>query len=211
LNTLRISNYHCAAMGALVVAIVGGGCGGEPIDPEYRVPESLESDREELRQLKSIPHVPALASWTSNRVPFHVESRIPSLSQFPCTQCHEKPLPAAAATQVEERTMHLDIEMQHAESGIMQCTTCHNAEQPDTLQFGGDKPVGMDHAYQLCNACHFQQARDWAGGAHGKRLAGWRGKRVVMNCTGCHDPHHPAFDVRWPAATPSIPRKADTR
>jgi hypothetical protein len=34
---------------------------------------------------------------------------------------------------------------------------------------------------------------------------------VIMNCTGCHDPHQPGFDVRWPAATPSIPRKADTR
>ena len=50
----------------------------------------------------------------------------------------------------------------------------------------------LDESYRLCAQCHFAQADAWAGGGHGKRLDGWQGRRVVMACTDCHDPHAPA-------------------
>ena len=32
----------------------------------------------------------------------------------------------------------------------------------------------------------------------GKRVGYWAGKRVVENCTSCHNPHSPRFKSRWP-------------
>ena len=39
---------------------------------------------------------------------------------------------------------------------------------------------------------------DWAGGAHGKRLAGWAPPRVSKTCVECHNPHQPQWDKRAP-------------
>ena len=106
------------------------------------------------------------------------------------------------------REAHPGLMLAHAPAENMDCRTCHDPDNLDQLRLGNDEPVSFDHAYLVCASCHFEQARDWAGGAHGKRLAGWRGERVVSNCTSCHDPHRPGFEQRWPAKTPRIPRKA---
>ena len=63
-----------------------------------------------------------------------------------------------------------------------------------------------DEGTLLCSQCHYAQGEDWAAGAHGKRLVGWRGPRVVMSCTGCHDPHDPTFGTQIPSPGPRIPR-----
>jgi hypothetical protein len=102
--------------------------------------------------------------------------------------------------------MHVDIRLQHAGTEVMDCATCHALESLDLVRLPKGQPVGMMHSYRMCAACHFQQARDWAGGAHGKRISNWDEERVVMNCTECHDPHHPAVAAGWPAMTPRIPR-----
>ena len=47
----------------------------------------------------------------------------------------------------------------------------------------------------LCSQCHVKQARDWAFGAHGKRVGSWQGERQVYNCTVCHYQHHPAIEA----------------
>ena len=46
----------------------------------------------------------------------------------------------------------------------------------------------------------------WAGGAHGKRLDGWQGRRVLMGCADCHDPHRPALETRIPFRAPQLQR-----
>ncbi|MGB5884125.1 MAG: hypothetical protein WBG28_08515, partial [Desulfobulbales bacterium] len=66
------------------------------------------------------------------------------------------------------------------------------------------KQIDFDHSYLLCGQCHFRPKRDWLGGAHGKRVTYWAGKRVVMNCTSCHNPHSPAFKTKMPE-TYSLP------
>ena len=53
--------------------------------------------------------------------------------------------------------------------------------------------------------CHFTETDAWAAGGHGKRLDGWRGRRVVMGCADCHDPHDPAPRPRTPFAGPHLP------
>ena len=193
----------------LLVCMIAAGCGNRDGTRVAAPPVSLETDEDELRELKSIPHVPAQGARATNRTPFFVEARANNLTQFPCTRCHEEPFAESLPPEIQRRTMHLDIVSNHAPGEIMNCITCHNPDDMDTLRLGNADPVAMDHAYRLCSVCHFEQARDWAGGAHGKRLAGWLGKRVIMNCASCHDPHEPQFDIRWPAATPRIPRKVE--
>jgi hypothetical protein len=58
----------------------------------------------------------------------------------------------------------------------------------------------------LCAQCHFSQAAAWAGGGHGKRLDGWQGRRVVMGCADCHDPHKPGLEPRVPFRAPQLQR-----
>jgi hypothetical protein len=69
----------------------------------------------------------------------------------------------------------------------------------------------MDESYQLCAECHFREVEAWAAGAHGKRLDGWQGRRVVMACADCHDPHGPAVPVLVPFRAPHLerPRRAN--
>jgi hypothetical protein len=65
--------------------------------------------------------------------------------------------------------------------------------------------VSMDQVHLLCAQCHYPEVDSWANGAHGKRLVGWRGRRVVMACTDCHSPHQPATELRTPYPGPVLP------
>lgn len=168
---------------------------------------SLETDDTTLRTLKTIPHVPVEGIAGPNDSAFFVKSRQHELPPASCSACHADmpPTSAASLAPVERRTMHLDVTLNHASADSMDCQTCHDAAGPAALQMLNGRRVSFDHAYQLCAQCHFQQVRDWAGGAHGKRLAGWRGRRVVNNCADCHDPHAPAIEARLPDPGPRFP------
>jgi formate-dependent nitrite reductase cytochrome c552 subunit len=101
--------------------------------------------------------------------------------------------------------MHTDIVLKHAQGSTMDCRSCHDEKDARQLKLMDGTPVSFDAAYRVCAQCHFQQHRDWANGAHGKRLNQWQGERVVLSCTGCHNPHSPAFDKRFPKARPTLP------
>lgn len=145
----------------------------------------------------------ALATIASEPVrgSFEVQLRTPALKQFPCTSCHEGR--TAKGTRTED--IHHDIQPVHpAETGAV-CTNCHIASDVSRLVLGSGETATLDQAYRLCAQCHFSQADAWVGGGHGKRVVAWQGRRVVMNCTGCHDPHQPAFGKRIPLRGPTIP------
>lgn len=126
---------------------------------------------------------------------FSVAMRTPHIGKFPCSTCHQSE-PTGA-------TMHVDIVLKHAET--MNCNTCHQ-DSRDSLRLLDGSQVGFDRADKLCSQCHFQQGKDWAGGAHGKRVSGWNQAREILSCTACHDPHQPGFDQRFPHTFPRIPR-----
>jgi hypothetical protein len=84
------------------------------------------------------------------------------------------------------------------------CSTCHARDNVERLALKSGERPPLDHAYRLCAQCHFSQLRAWAGGGHGKRLDGWQGRRVVMGCTDCHDPHKPAVEPRIPFRAPRL-------
>lgn len=139
--------------------------------------------------------------------PFAVAARTPSIERYPCATCHDRPLAALRAETAGGRRAHWELTLAHAPADVMQCQTCHTPTDMDRLHLLGGKPVAFDHSYQVCAQCHATQAEAWAGGAHGKRLGGWAPPRVVNNCTGCHNPHDPAFKPRWPARATRLARE----
>ncbi len=178
-------------------------CGGAANEASVP-PVSLEVNPLELRQLKDVDALAVEAFSGPGGIAFEVHRRSGKIGQYPCSSCHTQTLPIEDTPPADRRWTHQNIRPQHPAQG--RCTTCHNYDDLNALILEDGSSVGLDHAYQLCARCHFQQAADWAGGAHGKRLGGWAGRRVVMNCTDCHDPHAPAFAPRMPLRGPQVPR-----
>lgn len=136
---------------------------------------------------------------------FQVVTRIDELTQHPCSQCHEGGEIQGGSGVMPDRA-HWNVETPHGEADLT-CTACHPADDPGGLSDLAGRPVSFDQAHQLCGTCHFEQVRDWIGGAHGKRMEAWAGPRVVQSCTGCHDPHDPGFPVRMPSITTPPPEE----
>jgi len=127
---------------------------------------------------------------------FWTETRKDKVERFKCSQCHNNE--EVKITRAAE-IAHGDIVLVHGgQEKPLSCFTCHNKDARDFLLTEESVAVDMDHSYQLCDRCHFREKKDWVGGAHGKRVSYWAGKRVVKNCTSCHDPHSPRFEKRWP-------------
>ncbi|HSJ23117.1 MAG TPA: hypothetical protein VK929_00435 [Longimicrobiales bacterium] len=123
--------------------------------------------------------------------------------QYPCTACH-----LGRALDLQEERMagaHADLQVTHPRETGAACRTCHSADNVELLALRSGEQTTLDHAYRICAQCHFSQADAWAAGIHGKRLDGWQGRRVVMGCTDCHDPHAPALHVRLPFRPPALP------
>lgn len=127
---------------------------------------------------------------------FHAETRKDKIERFQCSRCHNhKEVMGERSAEIA----HGDIALVHGgKEKPLSCFTCHKKDERDFLVTENGIKVDMDHSYQLCGKCHFRQEKDWVGGAHGKRVSFWAGKRVVKNCTSCHDPHSPLFQKQWP-------------
>lgn len=132
----------------------------------------------------------------------------PDLVQWPCTSCHLGRTVTMTATRIPDA--HQNIQPRHPELLRSACSTCHSPDAVDMLALRNGERVGLDQSYRICSQCHFAQANAWAGGGHGKRLDGWQGRRVVMGCTDCHDPHRPQTVPRIPFRPPTIERVRTT-
>ena len=131
----------------------------------------------------------------SNKQTF-VLTRKPHLESFPCTNCHgEVPKKLTDGSQ----DAHWNISLNHAGENVMNCNSCHDLKKPDNLISLTGSAIDFNHSYQLCAQCHSSQAKDWLGGAHGKRVMGWINPRTINNCMSCHNPHQPQIESRWPA------------
>jgi hypothetical protein len=130
--------------------------------------------------------------------------RKPDLGQYPCASCHQGTGFAPGIDRVADA--HQNIQPSHPRETGATCVTCHAPENSAQLALMSGERATLDHAYRLCAQCHSPQTEAWANGAHGKRLDGWQGRRVVMGCADCHDPHHPALEKRIPFNPPRIAR-----
>jgi hypothetical protein len=133
-----------------------------------------------------------------------LRTRAADLGQFPCTSCHLGRRMVLADDRVKDA--HQNIEVVHPEQTGRLCSTCHAPDNVELLALKSGERATLDHTYRLCAQCHFSQAEAWAGGAHGKRLDGWQGQRVLTGCADCHDPHKPAIEMRTPFRAPQIER-----
>ena len=193
---------HCIEWGITFVVVIAAIGGWEAHSGQGGVEQTIRSA---VQPLASGGRQPAGVQLTGAVVPvdtpyaekvFWTETRTDKISRFKCSQCHndETVTETNAAA-----TAHGTIQLVHG-SGEKQlsCYTCHNRRERDFLNAETVEKLEMNHSYALCGQCHFRQKKDWAGGAHGKRVANWAGDRVVKNCTACHNPHAPRFEKRWP-------------
>jgi hypothetical protein len=186
----------------LAVALSTLGCHGPAEPPSVR---HLTERAQAPNANAGLSSEPALAgaarvevSGYPDRPRFFVLARKPEIRTYPCATCHTEPLAAMHGGGAHKRA-HWDITLQHAPATVMACVTCHASADLDSLRTLQGVKVTFDHSYQVCAQCHARQASDWAGGAHGKRAGGWAPPRVVTGCPACHDPHQPAWEMRWPA------------
>ena len=131
---------------------------------------------------------------------FSIKPRIPELTYYPCTQCHQFMTPNPEIREL--RSPHPAI-LNHGDERIW-CLTCHKIDDRDKLTNLLGEDIDFDEAPTLCASCHMQRHRDWAFGGHGKRVANWQGEREVWSCPECHDPHEPAIKLRPPKPAPPL-------
>jgi hypothetical protein len=135
-------------------------------------------------------------------LPIALRNRAAAISQYPCTSCHQGRKVMMANERIADA--HHNIQPVHPEQLGAVCSTCHSPDNVEMLTLKSGERATLDESYRLCAQCHFKQAEEWAGGAHGKRLDGWQGRRVVMACADCHDPHKPAIQARIPFRAPQL-------
>jgi hypothetical protein len=137
---------------------------------------------------------------------FEIAIRAVDVTATACGSCH------VGATILDRERVgdaHQNVQPVHPAETAAACSSCHDARNVERLVLRSGATATADEAYRLCAQCHFGQVEAWAGGAHGKRLDGWRGRRVVMACTDCHDPHKPAIGKRIPFPGPRLPGQHD--
>ena len=133
---------------------------------------------------------------------FSVIPSVKDTEMHPCGNCHRwvesDPTPRPL------RAPHDNFVLNHGLHGRGQfwCFTCHDLSGDGGLKTLEGQAVSFDEAYVLCSQCHVDKARDWAYGAHGKRVGNWQGERIVYNCTACHYQHSPALPYRDAMAGP---------
>jgi hypothetical protein len=226
--------YACSPGAAASTGDAPGAQHGEDASREAGVVTARDSalDAREPGALRGVHAAPVVGRMGPGGRPFEVALRTPGtgahmrpfgrtalpvalradaadLSQYPCTTCHM----GRRTVLRDERTQdaHANLVVSHPRETGATCITCHSSDDVEHLALRTGEPVTLDHAYRVCAQCHFGQAEGWAAGAHGKRLDGWQGRRVVMGCTDCHDPHAPSLRQRLPFRPPTLHRPGITR
>jgi hypothetical protein len=122
---------------------------------------------------------------------------------FPCSQCHNKDMPANR-TRRTLSDMHTEIELKH-DAEHRWCLDCHDADNRDQLHLASGDPVTFEESYRLCGQCHGEKYRDWRAGVHGRRVGQWNGAKRYLLCVHCHSPHQPRFKPMAPQPAPQRP------
>ena len=180
-------------LGLLGLAL--SGCSKEP-EPTFSAP-LLQQEPERLGLIVAHDAQPVLVDGFSQ---VYVQGGIERKN---CSRCHQAGQePYRDESLAPGQDAHWDVELHHA--GDMDCFSCHRKENPEMLVSVLNKNATLDTAYLHCGSCHEQQFESWLGGAHGKRVTGWNGVRIIKNCTACHDPHAPSRETVIPVAQPTI-------
>ena len=142
----------------------------------------------------------ALAAVANPPATGAVRSRVPVLEDngyFPCTSCHDDDDPEVDTSRRALEAEHTELKVTHGQ-GRLWCFDCHDANKRDRLHTLDGNLVDIGDPTPLCAQCHAAVARDVAGGAHGKRVNGWKGPAEILACTACHRAHAPKTTPRPP-------------
>jgi len=198
MKTRALRNHFFWILAAFVFIFSGwkGHAGQGAVVQTIKKATAPFNDEERVDPVLPLPRDTVLVKAKYQGGRFWTETRKDKIERFKCSQCHNnKDVKVARAAKMA----HGDIVLVHGgKQKPLYCFTCHKQDELDFLVTEKGLKVDMDHSYQMCGHCHFRQKKDWVGGAHGKRVSYWAGKRVVKNCTSCHDPHAPHFEKRWP-------------
>lgn len=127
-----------------------------------------------------------------------------------CAACH----PAAEEVDLEwddsDRLIipaaHAQPPMRHGRFGRNNdCFNCHIPDKLDHLRTRQGQEFELKDSTLLCASCHGPAYREWEMGIHGRRSGYWlagKGESKRLDCTGCHDPHSPAFPAMKPGPHP---------
>jgi formate-dependent nitrite reductase cytochrome c552 subunit len=127
-----------------------------------------------------------------------------------CSTCHSTTTPnRQLRSSAELDQFHQGLTFNH---GTLNCLSCHNESNYDTLRLADGSDIEFQNVMQLCAQCHGPQARDYRNGSHGGMNGFWdltKGPRTRNNCVNCHNPHAPQYPVVMPVFQP-VPPKAAT-
>jgi hypothetical protein len=122
--------------------------------------------------------------------------RARAIGQYPCTSCHLGRKVVMAEKRIADA--HQNVQPVHPKQTGALCSSCHAADNVESLALETGERVTLDESYRLCAECHF--ARVGAGRRHiGKRLDGCEAPR--RHGARLHDPHQPAYRASLPRAT----------
>jgi hypothetical protein len=136
-----------------------------------------------------------------------VEPRIGLLPTFPCTRCHDHLTPNPEKRLLVKFHTVRNKEFHHGDPKGW-CYNCHTLGHINYLHTSKGDLVTFDQAYLLCGGCHGDKLRDWKMAVHGKTMGNWNGPKIRRSCTGCHNPHRPAFPSLEPEPPPPPPEQA---
>lgn len=159
--------------------------------------ESLDTDNNSFNIEKKDVEIETI-EITERKHRFLIPERKSQIESYTCTECHTKPLDQLK-NKGDSKNAHWDIKLKHADETIMNCISCHNTKDMNTLKSLTGNPIDFNYSYKQCNQCHSNQFKDWTGGAHGKNIGGWTSPRISMTCVNCHNPHQPQIQSKWPA------------
>ncbi len=142
--------------------------------------------------------------FLANTPSFNIIPAKRTASMYPCSSCHAWRKINATPRPLEKP--HNNFELKHSlhGKGEFWCYTCHDLDNPEGLKDLQGNHLVPQESYLLCSQCHSGQAKDWAFGAHGKRIGGWKGDRASLNCAACHYQHAPALKTREPMSGPKV-------
>lgn len=155
-----------------------------------------------------VPTEPEVFSGYAGAPPFTVVPRKGEILLYPCSMCHNLLPPTNTKVRKllaipDPKAAPHQAMLRHG-GGRFWCLECHYLKDREFLRTLDNKKLSFDESPRLCGQCHGEQHRDWAFGAHGKRVAGWTGERQLYACTHCHDPHDPTVKPRAPSPPPRV-------
>jgi hypothetical protein len=178
-----------------------------------------------MSQRKPVRAATARGQTIAEAPQFKVAPRLDRIRNYPCTKCHDNQFVDRRVRELQDE--HTKLVFEHGGGRFWCYDACHKGTDMDNLVSLRGRRVSYDESYKICGQCHSQRL-DWYFGGHGKRqgawedqhdipkiadelkvedrdqIGRWRGERMILNCTECHDPHSPSIKPFEPSPPPKV-------